>query len=344
MRVLIDTTYAERAPLSGTGIYIRRLCEELQILDGVEPVAVANRSRRPAAGGGLGSLRNLAADLRWAVAELPRLARRHRAQLIHHPLPSRAPTSTLPQVTTVVDLAFERLPELFDPRFRRYAHLTHRAAARAARAVICISETTAGDARELWQVRPERIVVAPLGPGQELAPRRPRAPEPAHFLYVGDAEPRKNLPVLLEAYRLYRDLAPGPLDLVLAGSARASAPGVRLIERPSSGALSELYLDAAALVHPSLYEGFGITLVEAMALGTPVLAAAAPGTTETCGDAARYADAHSPHAFAQAMLELAHDPVLGQALALRGHRRAQAFSWATCARAHRDAYSLALGA
>ena len=68
--------------------------------------------------------------------------------------------------------------------------------------------------------------------------------------------------------------------------------------------LAELYADAVALVHPSLYEGFGLTPLEAMGLGAPVIAAHAPGTVETCGDAARYADPHDPEAFAAAMLDV----------------------------------------
>ncbi len=75
MRVLIDTTFARRAPFSGTGIYIRRVVEELQRLDGVEPIEAINPHRRAPAGGGLGSLRNLAGDMWWASVVLPRLAR-----------------------------------------------------------------------------------------------------------------------------------------------------------------------------------------------------------------------------------------------------------------------------
>lgn len=342
--MLLDTTYACRAPFSGTGVYIRRLCDELAALEGIELIQVANERRRPPAGGGIGSLRNLLGDLRWTVVELPRLRRRHGAELIHHPLPARSPGSGVPQVVTVVDLAFERLPERFDRWFRRYAHVAHRRAALAARVVICISETTAGDARELWQVPAERIVVAPLGPGQELGSSPSPRPEPAHFLYVGDEEPRKNLGLLLDAYRLYRDATPAPLELVLAGSATTHAPGVKTVAGPSPAVLRDLYRRAAALVHPSLYEGFGLTAVEAMALGTPVLAARSPGIVEICAEVVRYADAHDPRSFALGMAELGADPGLRDQLSERGRRRAERFSWAACARAHAEAYSLALAA
>ncbi len=273
--------------------------------------------------------------------QLPRLARRAGAQLIHHPLPARAPTGGLPQVITVHDLAFERLPACFDLAFRRYAHLTHRAAARGAEAVVCVSETTAADARELWAVPAQKIVVARHGPGQEL-PLRGRGVEPPHFLYVGDGEPRKNLDVLLEAYGRYRESSPAPLELVLAGAARADLTGVRVVVDPDPERLGELLLDAAALVHPSLYEGFGLTPLEAMRLGTPVIAARSPGVVEVCADAVRYVPPSDAEAWAIAMRELAAEPALRRQLAGSGRRRAAEFSWSESARRHREAYSLAL--
>ena len=204
MRVLIDTTYARRAPLSGTGIYIERLCAELGQLPDVELLTVANPRRRPPAGGGAGSVRNALTDLWWTTVELPRMARRTGAQLIHHPLPAVSVRAPVPQVVTIVDLAFERLPEHFDRGFRIFASRAHRAAASSADAVVAISETTAADARELWGIRGERIVVAPLGPGQALPQSLAQGLPRRHFLYVGDAEPRKNLRVLIAAYARYR--------------------------------------------------------------------------------------------------------------------------------------------
>jgi glycosyltransferase involved in cell wall biosynthesis len=342
VRVLLDTTYARRAPYSGTGIYIQRLCSELSRDGRVEVVEASNRRRRAPAGGGIGSMRNLGADLWWSGVELPRQARRAGAQLIHHPLPARAPVAGLPQVITVVDLAFERMPDAFDRGYRTYAHVTHRVAASRACAVIAVSETTAADARELWAVPGDRIIVAHLGPGQELEARA-RPVRPAHFLYVGDQEPRKNLPALLEAYGCYRRLVAEPLELLLAGSADARGPGIRVVLRPRPERLAELYAGAAALVHPSLYEGFGLTTLEAMRLGIPVLAAPSAGVVEVCGDAAQYVDPAAPQAMAAAMLDVGHEQRVQERLRARGLERAGEFSWARCARLHVEAYSLALG-
>jgi glycosyltransferase involved in cell wall biosynthesis len=338
MRVLLDTTYALRAPFSGTAVYLERLQHALSRIDGVEVVTRANERRRPSGGGGMQSVRNLLADGWWTEVGLPRVARQLRAEVIHHPLPAIARSTDVPQVITVHDLAFERARRQFDLRFRLYAHFSHRAAARRARAVVCVSQRTASDVRELWKVPEQRIVVARHGPGQQL----PNAPgrRLSHFLYVGDAEPRKNLGTLLDAYARYRRGSSRPLELVLAGSAVAHAPGVRVEHQPDARRLAELFAGAAALVHPALYEGFGLTVLEAMRAGVPVIASRS--VEELCAAAARYADAHEPEAFARAMEEIAARPALRAELWQRGRRRAAEFSWEASARAHVAAYSLAL--
>jgi len=294
MRVLLDTTYARRGP-SGTAVYLEKLAAALRE-EGVEVVEAANARRPDPAGGGAGSARNLALDAWWTQVELPRRARAAGADVLHHPLPALALRAGVAQVVTIHDLAFERLPECFSPAFRRHASLTHRRAARGAAAVVCVSQTTRRDALARWGVDPRKVIVAPHGPGQ-----RPRLVAPVraeHFLYVGDDEPRKNLRLLLDAHARYREQAgPLALALVLAGRARADQPGVRCVPEPNVAALLN---GAAALVHPALHEGFGLTALEAMSAGAPVIAARSPGLAETVGEAALLVDPYDARASARA--------------------------------------------
>jgi len=276
---------------------------------------------------------NWATDAYWTSVELPRRARRCRADVLHHPLPAHSNAAGCPQVVTVHDLAFERLPECFDRAYRTHASVAHRRAARRAAAVIAVSETTARDVMARWGVARERIVIARHGPGQEPdTARRPRTDKPHHFLYVGDDEPRKNLAALREAHRRYAERADGAaLPLVLAG----------IDELPDAERLAQLYSQAAALVHPSLHEGFGLTPLEAMTTGTPVIAARSPGVTEVCGEAALYVDPRDPADLAAQMDRVAGDPALRADLGERGRRRSAEFSWARSARLHVEAYTLA---
>jgi glycosyltransferase involved in cell wall biosynthesis len=334
MRVLLDTTYALRGH-SGTGVYLERLGAALRA-EGVDVVDAADHGRPPPAGGGAGSARNLARDTWWTQVALPARARAAGADVLHHPLPALARRAGCAQVVTVHDLAFERLPEHFAPAFRRWASLTHRHAARGADAVVCVSQTTRRDAMARWGVDAARIVVAAHGPGQALAVGHVR---PEHFLYVGDDEPRKNLALLLEAHARYRrEAGAGALDLVLAGSARSAQDGVRCEPAPD---LARLLGGAAALVHPALYEGFGLTALEAMQAGVPVIAARSPGLAEICAGAALYVDPYDAGALAHELGRVAADPALRSAAAARGRDRAAQFSWRASARAHIEAYTLA---
>jgi glycosyltransferase involved in cell wall biosynthesis len=338
MRVLIDTTYALRGP-SGTAVYLEQLIAALR-REGVDVIEAADADRPPPAGGGLGSARNLARDVRWTQVGLPRRAWAEHADVIHHPLPAFARRAQCPQVITVHDLAFERLPDCFAPAFRRWASLTHRRAARNAAAVVCVSQTTRADALARWgRLDPARLVVALHGPGQQPPPR-PAGGAATHFLYIGDDEPRKNLALLLDAHARYRAAAgAAALELVLAGRARPRPqPGVRAESAPD---LPALLAHAAALVHPALHEGFGLTPLEAMHAGVPVIAARSPGLAETCADAALYVDPYDAEGLARQLARVAADAGLRASLAARGRERAAAFSWRASARAHIEAYTLA---
>jgi glycosyltransferase involved in cell wall biosynthesis len=321
MRVLIDTSYALRGP-SGTATYILEFTAALRD-QGVEVIEAANESRRAPAGGGLGSVRNLLADRRWLKRSLPQFAADVGADLVHHPLPAHARQPPCRQVVTVHDLAFETHPEHFDARFARWARRAHRHAAEEADAVICVSQATADDVAAYWSVDPRRIVVAHHGPGQDLPEVAPS--EPTHLLYVGDEEPRKNLALLRAA-----DL---PLPVHHAG------PGGDTVDPPG---LAELYAGALALLHPSLHEGFGLTPLEAMAAGVPVIAVRNPAVEEVCADAVVYVDGADPAQLEAAARRLYEDPGHRADLAARGRRRAATFTWADSAKAHVEAYRVAL--
>lgn len=377
MRVLLDTSWTRR-PSSGTGVYLRMLVPALRAA-GVDVVEACDERRPPPAGGGVGSARNLAHDLAWRQ-RLARRAREVGADVIHHPLPARSWRAPCPQVVTVHDLAFLQAPTLFARGWRAWARFEHRAAARRADATVCVSEATRRELIGRWRVSPERAVVALHGPGQYEGVAVRRHAQPRWFLYVGDAEPRKNLRLLLAAHRRYRDEAgSSALELVLAGAVtqtgadRWTAPpysfggatgGVRIEAQPDAERLRELHAGAAALVHPAVLEGFGLTVLEAMQLGTPVIAVRNAAISEVGGDAALYVpvsataaaptsrsragaspasvDETAARALAAHMGRLAADPMLRERLSDAGRRRARQFSWAEAARAHVRAYTLAL--
>ena len=319
MRVLLDATFARRGP-SGTGVYVERLAVALRDA-GVDVVEAVNERRRPP---GTGSARNALEDARWTQVGLRRRAREANADLVHHPLPDHVVAAGVAQVVTVHDLAFEALPGAFDPRFAAYARRWHRTAARRADAVVAVSAAVAADVERRWGVR---ATVARHGPGQELDPGA--RGEPRHFLYVGDAEPRKDLPTLLAAHARYRSRAARPLPLVLAGTAFAVDSQVRVVERPTAQQLAELHRDAAALVHPSRHEGFGLTIAEALHAGTPVIAADTAAVRELAPQARLV-----PPGDVDALAAALHDPPTATAADLP--------TWAASAQAHIAAYEAAL--
>jgi glycosyltransferase involved in cell wall biosynthesis len=305
----------------------------------VEVVCVSQKRRLRPGGAGrrrnpLRSAANLGLDSAWTRYGLARAARLARADVLHHPLPAHAPGAGCPQVVTVHDVAFEHHPDQFDPTWRAVARRQHRAAVAGADAVVCPSQATARDADSLLGAAPARTVVAPHGPGQGLP--RGQAAERRHFLYLGSDEPRKEVGALLAAHAALED---GPA-LVLAGEAaqRAGAPHTKGEPDPSPQQVADLLAGALALVHPAPLEGFGLTLLEAMAAGTPVVALRSASSEEVCGDAALLVGATE---LADALRRIAGDGQLRDRLAEAGRARAASFSWERSAELHVRAYRLA---
>lgn len=334
MRVAIDTSYVARGR-SGTAVYAQQLVEALAAQD-VEVVELRQPARMRRGGRNrLRSAANAALDLAWTRELLPRAAARAKVDVLHHPLPAWSRVR-IPQVVTVHDVAFARHPEDFDPVWRRLALRDHKRAVERAAVVVCVSETTARDAISWLGARPEQIVVAPHGPGQHL--ERPAERSEDHWLYVGDDEPRKNVDGLISEYERYRTLG-GARPLVLAGAAAKRAAGeVRGERDPAPAQLASLYASAIALVHPSRDEGFGLTVLEAMNTGTPVIAARNAAIEELASEAALIVEDHE---LAEAMQRIERDEPLRKTMSMAGTERAAQFTWQQSAEAHMQAYTLA---
>jgi glycosyltransferase involved in cell wall biosynthesis len=238
-----------------------------------------------------------------------------------------------PLVVTVHDLAVLRHPDAFNRWTRTYSRLAVPRVLGAADRVIAVSEFTRGELVDMLGVPPAKIRVVPNGVDERFSPDGP-AETGDYVLAVGTVEPRKNLSRLVEACRqLGRELriagAEGWGSVDLAGG------HVRPLGFVDDDRLAELYRGAACVAYPSLYEGFGIPVVEAMACGTPVVTSRGGATQEVAGGAAVLVDPRSPNSIAEgiaAAVERRHE------LVPLGLARASEFDWGRTARATVDVY------
>jgi glycosyltransferase involved in cell wall biosynthesis len=287
---------------------------------------------------------------------------RPRPHLMHCPdfvPPFRRP---FPAVVNIHDLAFLTFPELtlLTEESRRYYSQVYRAA-RDAEALIALSHSARDDIVQLLGADPRRVEVIPLAAGEEFVPPPdphraqasaarefglPAPEEGGYVLFVSTIEPRKNLPTLLDAYRLVLDrgrISPAPA-LVIAGSkgwlyekvyARIDelrlAGRVRLPGEVQAGRLVRLYQGARVFVFPSLYEGFGLPALEALACGVPVISSTGGSLPEVVGPAGILLDPHDVEAWADAMERVLGDEAEQARLREMGPKQAARFSWAKVA-------------
>ncbi len=254
-------------------------------------------------------------------------------------------------VLTVHDCIFLRHPEWFRwERAQYYRWAGTRSAQRAAH-IIADSQATARDVHALMDIDEARITAIPLGVGDTFRPpsetlvknaRKPYGLPERFFLYVGTLEPRKNLARIVRSWDAVAAIIPE--DLVIAGrvgwktneldDAIAHARHRERIHRPGfidAPDLPGLLGAARAFVWPSLYEGFGLPVLEAMACGTPVITSNTTSLPEVAGDAALLVDPCNEEAIAEAMTRLSQDNALRESLHVAGPARAAQFTWQRCA-------------
>lgn len=286
---------------------------------------------------------------------MPWLARRTGIDLLHVQY-AGPPFISVPLITAIHDISYERYPEYFSRREVMQFRATIPRTARKARKVLTISECSKGDLVEMYGLPEHKVQVIYLGVGSEFKP----LPESfdmqsilhkygidgRYFIAVGNLQPRKNLVRLIEAYERMRNNQPEiKTKLVIVGKrAWKHHPILALIKQSRwSGDiiltgyvpkddLPILYAGSDGLIYPSIYEGFGLPPLEAMACGVPVVVSDRSSLPEVVGDVGIMINPFDTDSIAAALASLALEPELRKRLSADGIKRASGFSWSKCAR------------
>jgi glycosyltransferase involved in cell wall biosynthesis len=353
LRVGFDTTY-ETLSATGVGRYSRCLRDALGRAGGPEIVPLAAASRRAATRPGQ-ILEGLAREGVWYPLLLERQARRRGCSLLHCPQSVLMRSGGLPLVVTVHDLFPLEHPRLFTRTTRAQLRASLVSLRRASR-ILTNTGYTRERVIEHLGIQPERVVVTPLGVGESFKPVEPDSDwlrsrfgiQGRFVLCVGALEPRKNLATALLAFERVAARDPD-LELVVTGPSgwlnqdferqlsRTKAP-VRLTGFISDGELAALYSAAACFLYPSLIEGFGLPVLEALACGAPVVTSDRGGLPEVAGDAALLSDPDDAESVSDALSRALSDPELATDLRRRGPERAREFSWERCAELTAEVY------
>lgn len=331
MTLLLNCRPVLRQP-TGIGVYANAVLPALQQLPHVL-----------IPGGEEGTAKQRLKRLAWTQLQLPRLARRQHASLIFTPAPEGyLGPQAVPQVVMVHDLRPISHPE------RSFQSLYFRSwvppLLRGCRHVLTNSQFTAREIQRCTGLPDSRITVIPLGCEADVfcpASAPPGTRGDPYLLHVGQAYPHKNLRRLIQAFAALAPSYPG-LHFILAGKPhpqetprlKALVAELGLQARVEFRSyvpyteLPDLYRDALALVYPSLWEGFGLPVLEAMACGTPVITSAGSGTEEVAGDAALLVNPRRTAAIEDSLRLICQNSQLRDQLRTAGLRRASQFSWA----------------
>ncbi len=371
----IDASRARTSARTGTETYSRELIAHLLSQAAARDIRVVLYTRAPLSPDLFG-LPEWPEHVTQRVIRVPRLwTHVGLATVLHRQPPDvlfipahvvpLAPPSDLPIAVTIHDLGYEYFPETHPWRQRAYLRWSTQHSARRACLIFADSRATARDLSHLYRVPKEKVVVAypgpppfptPLPTEEEIHAVQARygviAP---YFLFVGTLHPRKNLGRVLDAFsRIVRQQSHGSpgkdIHLVLVGKvgwmadailARAQASDIRdrvhILGYVPDRDMVALLKGALALVFPSLHEGFGFPVLEAQALGVPVLTSTTSSLPEVAGDAALFVDPFDVEAIAEGMARLFQDADLRAALRERGHANVRRFSWEHTAKVVLDA-------
>lgn len=349
MRIGLESSFATR-PTTGIGAYLSGLGEALRRRSDVEIVPI-----NPPAKALISRLGERADRFTWETLRSGLAARGEEIDLLHVPLMAVPIGSPVPVVATVHDVIPYVLPEYRQSRAMQVNLAVSRARIRHAAAVITPSQHAALDVESVLGIQAERIIVTPEAVGDQYRPAESSGSARLHALGVkqpyifniGGFDVRKNLPMLVEAFADLVADRPGPLTLVIGGAPHTGNPTVFPPIEPIiadrgiqdrvvlTGRISEedkviLMQHAALYVTPSMYEGFGLTALEAMACGVPVIAANRSSLPEVVGDAGVLIDPSREQVTAS-MRALLDDDGRRQELARLGLERAATFSWDRCA-------------
>jgi glycosyltransferase involved in cell wall biosynthesis len=332
---------------AGSGTYARSLVAALSARDDIDTVSVS----APAGVSFAGTLSWL---WRGAAARL----KTNPTSLLHCPTFVTPWNLPVPFVTTVLDLSTRRFPQDYPLEWRVYERWLVPGRARSAALVIAISEVTRQDVIAEYGVHPDRVLT--IHPGVDKiffeAEPAPSASGAPHLLFPGAPIARKNLELVLRCLAgapagfatatAHLDISGATDDafpaLVALIASLGLAERVHWLGQVSRESMPRLMAGASAVVYPSLYEGFGLPPLEAMAAGSPVVASNASCLPEVLGDAALLVDPSDGPAFARAVEEVLTDPRLRASLVAAGRARARQFTWERCAERTVEAYRLAL--
>jgi glycosyltransferase involved in cell wall biosynthesis len=352
VRVGISLLTLAPGDLGGSETYARQLVKALATVGELEYVVFVPAHAKDAAGG-LPAIevrepsiarRGPARIAAMALSTLRSRKVRSRVDtmdVVHYALTVPLPRTKGPTVVTLHDVQHRDLPDFFGPARRSFRRIAYDRATQSADAVVVTSAFVRNRALELLELDPTRVHVVPHAINHTLY-RRGDEEREAFLLYPARAWPHKNHTRLFEAFALLRKHSP-ELRLVLTGGGLERLgrlpEGVERWGIVAPAELASLYRRAACLVFPSLYEGFGLPPLEAMASGCPVAASNVAAIPEVCGDAAVLFDPNDAESIAAAVLEA---DSRSDELREKGFERVAGFTWEGSARGHEDVYRAAL--